>query len=411
MAREFDLVLWGATGAVGRRVAFHLANRAAGTDLRWAIGGRNRHKLDAVKAGLQKIGADPLIIVGDGRDRAFVADMAGRARVICTTVGPFAMYGTELLEACVAAGTHYCDLTGEPYWMRQMIDAHRAEAEVTGARIVHSCGHDSIPSDLGVFFLQAAAIERFGTPCARVRTRITDLHGGFSGGTAASFVHAMEEGPKNPAIGKMMRDPYALAPRGERQGPDSPDKMMPVSTSYDPVLNLWTKPYFMAPMNAKTVRRSNALMGYPYGKDFRYEESGTGGPGVKGWLAAVTYTLTARLFLVAMSIPATRRYLQRKVLPKSGEGPSAAVRESGRYEMVVIGEQPGGETLSVKITGQGDPGVESTSRMLVEAALCLADDADKITVGGGFWTPASAFGDRLIDRVQAHAGLSFDILD
>ncbi|MDJ1016617.1 MAG: saccharopine dehydrogenase NADP-binding domain-containing protein [Paracoccaceae bacterium] len=410
MTSKRDLVLWGATGAVGRRAAHHLALRTTGTEIRWAIGGRNREKLEAVKAALPASDNAPEIVVGDSKDRAFLADLAANTRVICSTVGPFALYGTELLEACVAAGAHYCDLTGEPYWMRQMIDAYQSEAEATGARIVHSCGHDSIPSDMGVWVLQKAALEQFGSPCPSVRTRITRMKGGFSGGTAASFAHAMEAGPKNPDIGRTMADPYALAPDGERDGPEPPDRMMPLEITYDPDLKLWTKPYFMAPMNAKTVRRSNALMGYPYGRDFHYEESDTGGPGVGGWISSLLYCLATITFLAAMRWPVTQRYLQAKVLPKSGEGPSPETRETGHYELVVIGAQSTGEVMKLKVTGQGDPGVESTSRMLVEAALCLADDADELNVGGGFWTPVSGLGQPLFDRLQAHGGLTFVLL-
>ncbi|MCP4384164.1 MAG: saccharopine dehydrogenase [Hyphomicrobiales bacterium] len=406
---EFDIVLWGATGAVGRRAAYHLAHRTSRSDIRCALGGRDAEKLKRVRDDLGPAGSHLEIVVGDSKDREFLASLAGRSRVICSTVGPFALYGSELVEACAKAGTHYCDLTGEPYWMRQMIDAHQAEAQRSGARIVHSCGHDSIPSDLGVLFLQKAAIERFGSPCRDVRIRITKFRGGFSGGTAASFVYAMEEGPKNPTIGKLMADPYALNPAGERDGPDGPDLMMPIRTSFDPELKVWTKPYFMAPMNAKTVRRSNALLRYLYGKDFRYKESDTSRPGIRGWFGAISYTLAARLFLIAMALPFTRAYLRKNVLPKSGEGPGAEVRERGTYEMIAIGAHANGQVIRATIVGRGDPGVESTSRMLVEAALCLAED--DIAVGGGFWTPASALGSLLRERVTAHAGLSFELME
>ncbi len=408
--REFDIILWGATGSAGRRVAHHLARRIGNGPLKWAIGARNQVKLEAVRDALPRTGNEVAILIGDSHDRSFLDTMAARTRVVVSTVGPFALYGTELLEACVSNGTHYCDLSGEVQWMRAMIDAHQSEARETGARIVHACGHDSIPSDLGVQFLQEAAMQRHGKPCMRIATRITRMKGGFSGGTAASFVNAMELRETDPDFDALSTDPYALCPKGERQGPEGPDRMMPVSVTYDEDMKAWTNPYFMAPMNSKVVRRTNALMGYAYGRDFSYSETAmtTGGPG--GWWAAMRHALFGRAFLIAMAIPATRRLLERHVLPKSGEGPSAETREAGYYELIQIGEMPDGTILKARIMGQGDPAIESTSRMLVEAALCLAEDADRISVGGGFWTPASALGSLLRDRVSEHAGLKFELL-
>ena len=327
-----------------------------------------------------------------------------------STVGPFALYGSELVAACVANGTHYCDLAAEPHWMRAMIDAHQRRARETGARIVHACGHDSIPSDLGVQFLQDTAMARRGEPCRRIATRVTRMKGGFSGGTAASFLNAMRLRETDPDFDRLSRNPYALCPEGDTPGLDGPDRMMPLQVTWDADLQAWTKPYFMGPMNAKVVRRSNALMGYRYGRDFHYEETGLTRSGIGGWLSAVGAPLVGRLFLLAMLIHATRGLLERKVLPKSGEGPSRETRESGSYELIQVGELPDGTTLKARISGQGDPGVESTTRMLTEAALCLAEDERRIAVGGGFWTPAAAMGKLLRDRIVEHAGLTFEIV-
>ncbi len=409
--REFDIVLWGATGATGRRAAHHLSRRCGESGLRLAIGGRNRDKLEAVRRSLPEGAGGIRILVGDSHDTAFMQEVAGRAHVVVSTVGPFALYGSELVAACVENGTHYCDLTAEPQWMRAMIDTHEERARQTGARIVHSCGHDSIPSDLGVQFLQDAAMARHGKPCRRVATRVTRMAGGFSGGTAASFVNAMKLRETDPGFDRLSIDPYALCPEGEREGPDGPDRMMPIEVTWDADLQAWTKPYFMGPMNSKVVRRSNALMGYPYGRDFRYEETALTRGGLGGWWAAMSYAVFGRLFLTAMAIPATRRLLQRRVLPKSGEGPSREVRESGSYELMIVGGMPDGTVLRARVTGRGDPGVRSTTLMLTEAALCLAEDAGRLTVGGGFWTPASAMGPLLRDRIIQHAGMSFDLVD
>jgi short subunit dehydrogenase-like uncharacterized protein len=237
------------------------------------------------------------------------------------------------------------------------------------------------------------------------------MEGGFSGGTAASFANAMRLRETDPDFDRLSKDPYALCPEGEREGPDGPDRMMPVEVTWDADLEAWTKPYFMGPMNSKVVRRSNALMGYPYGRDFSYQETALTRRGVGGWWAAMRYAIFGRGFLTAMAIPGTRRLLQRHVLPKSGEGPSKEVRETGSYELVLVGELPDGTVLKARVTGQGDPGVRSTTLMLTEAALCLAEDRDQIRVGGGFWTPASAMGPLLRDRITAHAGLTFDLID
>ena len=409
--RDFDIVLWGATGATGRRTAHHLARRAGERGLRIAIGGRNREKLEVVREDLPDTSPSILIIVGDSHDTAFMSDMTARTRVVVSTVGPFALYGSELVAACVKNGTHYCDLTGEAQWMRAMIDAHEARARETGARIVHSCGHDSIPSDLGVQFLQEAAVERHGRPCNRVATRITRMKGGFSGGTAASFVHAMKLRETDPTFDAISRDPYALCPEGERDGPDGPDRMMPLEATWDADLKAWTKPYFMGPMNSKVVRRTNAVMGYPYGRDFRYEETGLTHGGIGGWLVAIRSALFSRLLLKLMANPTSRAWLQRRVLPKSGEGPSRKVRESGSYEIVFVGETPDGVILKARLVAEGDPGVRSTTMMLTEAALCLAEDTDQLQVGGGFWTPASAMGPLLRDRITEYAGVTLEMLD
>lgn len=409
--REIDIVLWGATGATGRRAAHHLARRCRQSGLALAIGGRNRDKLETLRDGLADKDAVQTMLVGDSHDPGFLRAMAARAEVVVSTVGPFALYGSELVAACVQAGTHYCDLTAEPQWMRAMIDAHGARAVETGARIVHACGHDSIPSDLGVEFLQEAAMSRFGVPCRHVATRVTRMQGGFSGGTAASFVNAMKLRETDPTFAELSLDPYALCPEGERSGPDGPDRMMPIEVTWDADLRAWTTPYFMGPMNSKVVRRSNAIMGYPYGRDFSYEETALTRGGIGGWVAAMRGALFGRLFLKAMASPAIRAVLQRKVLPKSGEGPSKEVRETGSYEIVLVGKTRDGDVLMARITGQGDPGVRSTTLMLTEAALCLAEDADSLPVGGGFWTPAAAMGKLLRNRVSRHAGLTFEILD
>ena len=407
---EFDIVIWGATGFTGRLAAEKLAIRAgSGEALRWAIGGRNQAKLEAVRSGLGPAAVDIPIITGDSHDVASLEALAARTNVVCSTVGPYAKYGSELVGACVRAGTDYCDLSGEAHWIRKMMDAHLREAEQTGARIVHACGMDSIPSDVGVFFLQRHAQELHGQPCSQVKMRVTEMRGGFSGGTAASLLHGTEAGREDPSIISAMTDPYSLAPEGQREGPDQPESMKSVEVVFDEDLGAWTKPFFMGPMNTKIVRRTNALLGYPYGEDFRYEEARLVGPGVSGWLKAKGGAIGYVGFVAAVAIPPTRRFLTRYVLPESGEGPSREIRESGHWEIVLIGKLDDGTTMRARVRGDGDPATESTSRMLVESAICLAQDADEIPVGGGSWTPASAMGDLLLARLPAHAGVGFEL--
>ena len=407
---EYDIVVWGATGFTGRLTAEKLAARAETEgDLRWAIGGRNRAKLEAVRAGLGPAAEDVPIIIGDSHDVASLEALAARTKVVCSTVGPYAMYGSELVGACVRAGTHYCDISAEPHWIRRMMDAHGAEAAQTGSRIVHSCGMDSIPSDLGVLFLQRHARDLLGEPCSSVRMRVTGMRGGFSGGTAASLLHGTDAGRHDPSIGRAMKEPYYLAPEGHREGPDLPDDMRSVEVEYDEDLSAWTKPFFMGPMNAKIVRRTNALLGYPYGEDFRYREATLVADGRSGRIRAKGEAIGYVGFLAAVRFAPTRWLIERYVLPESGEGPAQNVRETGHWEIVLIGEASDGTTVRARVTGDGDPATESTSRMLAESALCLARDADQIPVGGGSWTPAAAMGDLLVTRLTSHAGMTFEL--
>ncbi len=406
---EFDLVLWGATGFTGRLAAEKLAARIGGrTDLRWAIGGRDKAELEVLRSSLGADAADVPTIIGDSLDPASMEALAARTRVVCSTVGPYAMYGSDLVAACAQAGTHYCDLAAEPHWIRKMMDTHEAKAVESGARIVHSCGMDSIPSDVGVFLLQQRAAELYGKPCSQVRMRVTEMRGGFSGGTAASLLHGTSAGREDPTIGRAMTEPYYLAPDGRRQGPDEPDDMRSVEVEYDEDLQVWTKPFFMGPMNSKIVRRTNALLGYPYGEDFRYDEARAVADGVSGRFKAKAEALGYVAFVKAVGFPPTRALLKKYVLPASGEGPDRATRESGQWKVVLIGKLDDGTTLKMLVTGKGDPATDSTTRMLTESALCLADEEEKIPVGGGSWTPAAAMGDLLLDRLTAHAGMSFE---
>jgi short subunit dehydrogenase-like uncharacterized protein len=405
--RPFDVVVWGATGFTGSLVAEYLYGRyGVDGDLRWAIGGRSEEKL----AGLRdRLGAGERLplLVGDSRDSVALAAIAGQTRVVCSTVGPFARYGSELVEACATAGTHYCDITGEVQWMRRMIDAHEDKARATGARIVHACGFDSIPSDLGTLFIQRSMQAEERRHCDEVKLRVRKMKGAFSGGTVASLLNALDEAARDPAARRALGHPYSLNPAGEQSGPDGGDQRAPV---YDADFVSWTAPFVMASVNTRVVRRSNAVMGFPYGRDFRYSEAVTTGAGTMGWTRAVSMTAALGAFVGAASIGPARRLMNRLFLPQPGEGPDEAAREAGSFDLRLFGRAANGRTIRGRVTGDRDPGYGATCRMLGESAVCLATEGDSLPVAGGFWTPASCMGDALIPRLEASAGMRFERL-
>jgi len=403
--RQFDVVVYGATGFTGRLVAEYLQERYANEpDLRWAVAARSPRKLRHVMGEIG-IDADRVPhIEADSDSPASLADLAARTRVVLTTVGPYAKYGTPLIEACVTSGTDYCDLAGEVQWMRRMIDTYQEAAQQSGARIVHACGFDSIPSDLGVFYLQGQAIEHFGEPCDRVVLLVRAMRGGASGGTVASMLNAIEEARHDRSVARTMTEPYSLNPAGERQGPDGRDQHGVV---YNEELGVWTAPFVMGTINMRVVRRSNALMGYPWGREFRYQEASIAGRGPAGWLKAATTTAGLGGFIAAASSDFVRQNLLTRFLPEPGEGPDQDARENGFFNMILVGTTQSGKELRARIKGNRDPGYGATSRMLAESAVCLA--RDDLDTDGGFWTPSSAMGAELLDRLQQNAGMSFEL--
>ena len=403
---RYDIILVGATGYVGALIAEYLTARAGDNAVRWAMAGRNAAKLEAVKAGLQAKGERIATIVADTSHRAEMDALVAQTKVILTTVGPYAKYGSELVAACAAAGTDYCDLTGEAPWIQKMIDAHQAEAEASGARIVPCCGFDSIPSDLGVLFLNEEVRKRTGKPCTAIRMRVASMKGGASGGTIASMMNMVEEATRDPAVRKMLGNPYALNPEGARKGPRQPGS---VPVTYDKDAASWTAPFVMAGINTRVVQRSNALMNYAYGRDFLYDEAMMMGGGLLGAPAAVALTGAMGAFGLAAAFGPTRRFLSSYVLPKPGEGPTPEQRERGSYDLLFVGTAVDGRVFKARVTGDRDPGYGSTAKMISEAAICLSELGDD--VGGGFWTPASAMGAALIERLREHAGLTFEMVD
>lgn len=396
----------GATGFTGTLVAEYLLRQyGANGDLRWAMAGRSKDKLEKVRAELGEDASNIELIVADSFNAEALNALAARTKVVLTTVGPYALYGSELVAACVANGTHYCDLAGEVQWVRKMIDLHHDEAKRTGARIVHCCGFDSVPMDLGVFFFQNAAKERYGQYCESISMFVKATKGTASGGTLASMVNIIKESREDREIARILIHPYSLNPEGEREGPDKRDQQNVV---YRDEVKSWTAPFVMAAVNTKVVRRSHALAGYPYGKDFRYEEAVITGDGPGGWVKGTTMIALLASVVIGASIAPTRALLQKFILAKPGEGPDEELQQSGFYNLVQVGKLPDGTILRTRITGDQDPGYGSTSKMLSECAVCLAKD--DLSTGGGVWTPAAAMGEPLLQRLQKNAGLTFELL-
>ncbi len=407
MTRELQVVVWGATGFTGRLVAENLCERyGAGGEVRWGIAGRSAQKLEVLRRDLAEI--DPAasrlaLIVADSDDAGSLEAMAARADVVCSTVGPYALYGSKLVAACVKVGADYVDLTGEVPWIKQMIDAHHDEAARRGRRIVHCCGFDSIPSDIGVFLLQEAAQQRLGAPLDEVALHVLSTRGGVSGGTVASLMEVLAQ-VKNPEVRRVLLDPYALNPADGVRGPDGLDQQ---GVRWDAEARTWTAPFVMAAINARIVRRSNALMGYPYGRSMRYGEvmAMKGGPVGLGKALGVSLGLGS---LVGLGLfGPTRRLLEATVLPSPGQGPSKEERERGRFDLRVSGRR-GADRMSLRVRGDRDPGYGATAKMLTEAALCLTLDREALPERFGILTPASAMGSALARRLPA-VGVTFEL--
>jgi short subunit dehydrogenase-like uncharacterized protein len=392
--RELDLVLFGATGFTGKLVAGYLAQRRP--LLRWAIGGRSKEKLEQLRVDLD-LPSLPLV-VHDSLDATSMTALARRARVICSTVGPYAEWGSPLVASCAAEGTHYCDLSGEPDWVRAMIDAHHQQAVTSGARIVPSCGFDSIPSDLGVLIL-GEHFAKQGRRLASARLRVTSLRGGASGGTIASAL-GIAKRMRDPAVRRIVGDPYALNPEGERQGPDRDE---PLGPRRDSATGHWLAPFIMAAANTRVVRRSNALAGYPWGRDFRYEEVFDTGAGAKGLASAMAMSAGTVAFGAAIAVVPG---LVARVLPAPGQGPDRETREHGRFRITIDGIADDGAIAHAHVAADRDPGYGATAVILGEAAVCLAGDG--LPARAGLLTPGTAMGDILIDRLRA-AGIRFGV--
>ena len=409
--RAYAVVLYGATSFVGQITAHYLAEflsankDKSGSEINWAIAGRDQEKLNELQS---KLTSKVDIIIANSDDAASLDAMTEQTQVIISTVGPYLKYGEPLIKSCVDNGTDYVDLTGEAIFIKDMMDKYQEAAKQSGARIVNSCGFDSIPSDLGVYFTQKQAEAKFDSACDVIHMRVKAAKGGLSGGTIASMATIFEEVGQDKSRRKQVANPYLLnddkdAPNVRQSNVSKPE--------YDSEHKRWLAPFVMASINTRIVHRSNQLLGYEYGREFKYDEAMWMKDGIKGKLTS--YALSAGLlgFATAMMITPSRELLSKHVLPKSGSGPSKEEQENGYFDIRLFGQTANKDSITTKVTGDKDPGYGSTSRMLSQAALCLAQDISKEEVKGGFWTPASAMGDKLLARLEKHAGLSFDVID
>lgn len=404
--QKYGIVLYGATSFVGQLVAAYLqkflAEGSAGNEVSWAIAGRNQQKLEQVK---EQVGNTELpIIIADSDDADSLNKMAAQAQVIISTVGPYLKYGEPLIKACAENGTDYVDLTGEALFIKNMLDKYQQTAKESGARIVNSCGFDSLPSDLGVLFTQNCAQKEHGEYCETINMRVKAAKGGLSGGTVSSMATIFEELGKDKSLRKQLANPYLLNDDDNRPNVRQENVNLP---QWDAENERWVAPFIMASINTRIVHRSNQLRDYQYGRDFKYDEAMWLPAGLKGRL--MSYGMTAGIagFAASMMFKPSRDLLNEHVLPKSGDGPSKSEQENGYFDIRFFGHTNNNQEVLTKVTGDKDPGYGSTCQMLAQSALCLLQDISKQEVEGGFWTPAAAMGEALIERLQDHAGIEF----
>ena len=397
----YDLILFGATSFVGKILTEYLFEHfGEQNELKWAIAGRSQKKLDELQKEESKI---PTLVV-DALDEEALEKMCKQTRVVLSTVGPYAFYGEPLVKVCAKTGTDYCDLTGEVPWIKRMIESYEDEAKNSGARIVHCCGFDSIPSDLGVYFLQQKVMEKWNTPCSQIKMRIKAIRGGLSGGTVASLINVIREMKNEPALKRKLQNPYFLCSRSfSTRQPEIK------GSAYDSDYQSWITPFLMAPINTRIVHRSNELFQNTYGENFLYDEAILTGKKIKGRMSAFTATAGLVGLMATLSISPLRWALEKSFLPAPGEGPELEKRLKGFYKLSFLGKTEKGKTLEAIVTGDQDPGYGSTAKMFGQAGVCLALDIKKEQKIGGFWTPATVFEKTLIDRLRQHSGMTFEL--
>ena len=401
--RKYDIIVYGATGFTGKLVAEYLLKTyGVNGSIRWAIAGRDEKKLELIRRNLKLDKNDLDIFIASSFDIDSLKSMVLKTNVILSTVGPYAIYGDFLVAACVENGTHYCDLAGEVQWIRKIIDLHQEEARKTGSKIVHCCGFDSVPMDIGVWFLQKEVYQKTGEYCQSISMVVKKLKGSASGGTIASLINIIKESRKNKNTKHILNNPYSLNPSGERKGLENPEES---NIIFHQEINSWTAPFIMAGINTKVVRRSHALTGYTYGDNFSYDESIATGSGFIGWLKGKLINLFLILLISLLAFSTTRIILEKFILKKPGEGPDRESQRNGFFHLIQVGKLSNGDIFKSEVIGDRDPGYGSTAKMISECAVCLS--VESLDEKGGVWTPASIMAKPLLKRLQDNAGLVF----
>ena len=397
--KQFDIIIWGATSFTGKLVVEYLFKKFASTKIKWAIAGRNKEKLENVR--FKVADKNIPIFIADSFDEKSLSVIVKKSKVICSTVGPYSLYGSLLVELCVKHSTNYCDITGEAHWIRTIIDKFHKDAKKKKIKIVNSCGFDSIPSDMGVYFIQNEIKKAYKSYAKSIKMRVAGIRGGISGGTYGSMNNLLKEAYADKSVFKVLNNPYGLNPRDKMEGLDKKDLRKII---FDNESKSWIYPFIMAGINTKIVRRSNALSNFQYGKEFTYEEATMAGKGISGFWKAIL-----ALFPLAMIGINPNSFLKKIVnsfMPKPGEGPGIEKRKNGFYNLrfyITIDKK---RKAFAKVIGDSDPGYGSTSKMLAESAISLA--FDNLPGNYGVITPSFAMGDKLLKRLKENAGLSFE---
>ena len=398
--KQFDIIIWGASSFTGKLVTEYIFNKYGSSKIKWAIAGRNLDKLEKVRS--QVADENIPIFIADSFDEESLLKFVKKTRVVCSTVGPYSLYGTKLVKLCVENNTNYCDITGEAHWIRTLIDDYHEEAKSKKIKIVNSCGFDSIPSDMGVYFIQNEIKKTYKNYANSIKMRVAGVRGGISGGTYGSINNLLKEAYSNKKIFRVLNNPYGLNPKNKMEGMDKKDLRKII---FDKESNSWIYPFIMAGINTKIVRRSHALTNFQYGKDFRYEEAMMSGKGISGLLKAILAVFP--LAMIGLNPNSLLKKIVNSYMPKPGEGPGPEKRKNGFYNLrfyVTIDER---RKAFAKVVGDNDPGYGSTSKMLAESALCLA--FDKLPENYGVVTPSIAMGKQLLERLRNNAGLDFKI--
>ena len=398
--KKFDIIIWGATSFTGKLVTEYIFKKYASSKIKWAIAGRNLKKLEKIR--YQVADENIPIFIADSFDEESLSKFVKKTKVVCSTVGPYSLYGTKLVKLCVDNNTNYCDITGEAHWIRSLIDRFHEEAKSKKIKIINSCGFDSIPSDMGVYFIQNEIKKINNNYAKSIKMRVAGIRGGISGGTYSSINNLLKEAYRDNSIFKVLNNPYGLNPKDKMEGLDKKDLRKII---FDKESNSWIYPFIMAGINTKIVRRSNALSNFIYGKDFRYEEAMIAGKGISGFWKAILAVFP--LAMIGLNPNSFLKKIVDSFMPKPGEGPGIEKRKNGFYNLRFYITLNNNRTAFAKVIGDSDPGYGSTSKMLAESALCLA--FDNLSDNYGVITPSSGMGDKLLNRLKENAGLSFEL--